>query len=606
MSSPTVKVKVSGASGRSYADLLRATGAYGVLPSDTDEEAVQRPVDLTLALAGGAANYRATRADGVADFAVGDFFSSAETGELRIYKRIAGSPFYEDQGDDVAPLTKTMLAGDSGAANVGFKQVGAGARLRTILEKLRDTVSITDFVGATGDGDADDAEAFNHAIAAVTEGGKIYIPQAPTQWTIKSEVSIDKAVTFVGPGRKEKLLITGSGSLKQAASDVRFESIGFEGNRASGNKAIVNDGGHSKLSLQDFYADKFDVFCDIEGGYFHSFKSGEVRNMASSTWRLDKNPAGVADGVNGNDAFFDDILHDTDTGTYSEPVAVIDCLDFDCVVTSDTCDFIHGGTAAGVYIHPIGVGGSSNHRLRHFCDTTAGAGVQFSPTTPAFCTRSFLRVWASTCGRGLLVDGNGYAETTVIDIEAHHNSNEAVRFSNTNVNSAIYIKGGVMMSNNVADVGASDIDIGGNCAYAEVSGVTFGVGQGWIDQSQYFVNLGPDVIAADLSLNTLKGTGRAGKFNGLTSSARRTTNNNGFITDGSGQGTITSGGTTVTVTHGLDRTPGIEDIQLTYQSVSRGTVSVRPSNVTATQFDIVAEAAASGGNCIINWAAKYQ
>ncbi len=51
-------------------------------------------------------NYRATRAEGVADFPVGAYFSSDETGELRIYKRIAGSPFYQDQGDEAAPLTK--------------------------------------------------------------------------------------------------------------------------------------------------------------------------------------------------------------------------------------------------------------------------------------------------------------------------------------------------------------------------------------------------------------------------------------------------------------------------------------------------------------------
>jgi hypothetical protein len=109
--SPTVRVNVSGARGASYADILRQTGAYGTLPTDSDAQAVARPIDATLALAGGAANYRATLAEGVADFAVGEYFSSAETGELRIYKRIATAPFYEDQGDEVAPFTNAQYDG---------------------------------------------------------------------------------------------------------------------------------------------------------------------------------------------------------------------------------------------------------------------------------------------------------------------------------------------------------------------------------------------------------------------------------------------------------------------------------------------------------------
>lgn len=59
------------------------------------------------ALAGTVAigNYRPTRAQGVADFAVGEFFTSDETGTLRAYRRIAAAPGYEDMGDDAAPVS---------------------------------------------------------------------------------------------------------------------------------------------------------------------------------------------------------------------------------------------------------------------------------------------------------------------------------------------------------------------------------------------------------------------------------------------------------------------------------------------------------------------
>lgn len=64
-------------------------------------------------------NFRETLAEGIADFAVNEYFSSAETGTLRLYKRIVGSPFYDDMGDAAAPLTKALLSGTGGADEIG-------------------------------------------------------------------------------------------------------------------------------------------------------------------------------------------------------------------------------------------------------------------------------------------------------------------------------------------------------------------------------------------------------------------------------------------------------------------------------------------------------
>lgn len=79
-------------------------------------------------------NFRQTRAEGIADFTVGQYFSSAETGALRVYKRIVGSPFYQDMGDAAAPLTKALLGGTGGAAVIGA--AGGG----TVQEALDTTL----------------------------------------------------------------------------------------------------------------------------------------------------------------------------------------------------------------------------------------------------------------------------------------------------------------------------------------------------------------------------------------------------------------------------------------------------------------------------------
>jgi len=64
-------------------------------------------------------NYYSTIAAGVAATPVGSFFASAESGTTRIYQRTGTTPFYVDQGDAAAPLTKALLAAAGGAALVG-------------------------------------------------------------------------------------------------------------------------------------------------------------------------------------------------------------------------------------------------------------------------------------------------------------------------------------------------------------------------------------------------------------------------------------------------------------------------------------------------------
>ena len=63
-----------------------------------------------------AKDYRPTLAEGIADFAVGEYFYSDDQGEvsdhpnvIRVYKRIAIAPYYEDQGDSAAPMSQSYL-----------------------------------------------------------------------------------------------------------------------------------------------------------------------------------------------------------------------------------------------------------------------------------------------------------------------------------------------------------------------------------------------------------------------------------------------------------------------------------------------------------------
>jgi len=84
---------------------------YDAISANSASEAATNAATI----AGAMTNFVATLAEGVASYPVGSYFSSAETGQLRIYMRISSSPFYQDQGDLVAPLTRKMVGQGSTA-----------------------------------------------------------------------------------------------------------------------------------------------------------------------------------------------------------------------------------------------------------------------------------------------------------------------------------------------------------------------------------------------------------------------------------------------------------------------------------------------------------
>lgn len=89
-------------------------------------------------------------------------------------------------GAEIVPLSRTNGLLQSTVLKVaqwtlqtfqGFKQSGSGTLARTVLDKLRDTVSITDFTGFDPTGATVSDAAFLAAIAALPNGGRIVIPQ---------------------------------------------------------------------------------------------------------------------------------------------------------------------------------------------------------------------------------------------------------------------------------------------------------------------------------------------------------------------------------------------------------------------------------------------
>jgi hypothetical protein len=144
---------------------------------------------------------------------------------------------------------------------VTFLAAGTGASQRTVLDKLRDVVSVKDF-GAVGDGVADDAPAINAAIAALgTRGGVVFMPYGI--YRIQSTIEMNKRCILRGEGGGEDAGPIGAVVIKKAASMTtaairiahtccRVEYLvvnGESGNTGDGIAVEVNGSGVSNCAV---------------------------------------------------------------------------------------------------------------------------------------------------------------------------------------------------------------------------------------------------------------------------------------------------------------------------------------------------------------------
>ena len=167
---PKVIVDVRGARGENQADILRRTGRYGVLPTDTDDEAMGKLNAAAEAEAGKAAVSAAT-----AEAAAGPTFASTTAG---LAATADGASFAVDNGDGTVTVylndggaaveqrtlaTTDYLAGPDGWTAIGTKRDElAMPEILDIVLKRQDFYPQT--YGAAADGVTDDAVAIQTAI----------------------------------------------------------------------------------------------------------------------------------------------------------------------------------------------------------------------------------------------------------------------------------------------------------------------------------------------------------------------------------------------------------------------------------------------------------
>jgi hypothetical protein len=116
--------------------------------------------------------------------------------------------FYARTSNDFSSATALLnyiasIASSIGSSLMGFLQAGIGAVLRTVQDKLRDTISVKDF-GAVGDGVANDTTAIQKAMdyaAGLPNGANVLLPPGEYKVTGTLNLLCDK-VGLVGNGAR--------------------------------------------------------------------------------------------------------------------------------------------------------------------------------------------------------------------------------------------------------------------------------------------------------------------------------------------------------------------------------------------------------------------
>lgn len=132
------------------------TDEIALLAANLTEAAGALVADHVAIILAGLANFRATYAEGVADFLVGEYFTSAESGALRLYRRVIADPFYEDQGDVVAPISKSLLAATTGAGLIGTTDA---ITVQAAIDARPTALELADEAGAATIGALDEDDA---------------------------------------------------------------------------------------------------------------------------------------------------------------------------------------------------------------------------------------------------------------------------------------------------------------------------------------------------------------------------------------------------------------------------------------------------------------
>lgn len=483
--------------------------------------------------------------------------------------------------NDVA-LTQA-LAASTGSALVGHIAAGVGATARTVQAKLRDTVNVKDF-GAVGDGLTNDSAAVQAAQDTLIENSVLVFP--PGHYVIEDQITVNTdGVTWMGYGAKLTIGANEAAGVRHILVDANnFAAHGFHivdsGTKVAAFGVVPATATVSGFAFTDMVIDDCFYAVRLDGQSGILIKDAVIHNIRSTA------PGG---GLAAGHIF----------GDFCDNVTVSQCI---ARLGTNSSQI---GFADSANISIVG-----NHCLENEDLDSADCSIEIEDSPNANAV-----IVGNVCDHDIWVD-----DSTHVTIGP--NIASWLRFTitdrdNTNINCA----GGVYHRINAQGIGTPGafrtsanfanvtLDPAGNTeAYAINASGTY-VGEMKFRGVQVTSN------GSTANLNITRNASAIYRFrdcdfnggtvtisdSGGTVSLRDCED---YVTENSGNGTITSGSTSVVITHGLSRTPALQDVIITGgENPTNDVGTIWVSTLTSTQFTVNCEADPGASNFDFGWKA---
>lgn len=490
------------------------------------------------------------------------------------------------------------LAASSGSSLIGYTQGGTGAVATTVQAKLRQTVSVMDF-GAVGDGTTNDTAAIQAAVNSVQSagGGTVLFPEGT--YNISSEITCTVAgVTFQGQNRWSSIIRQTTASAKILNLSGNFTnicSIGFSysATPTSGATAVYCTG--SYCTFEDFVIKSSDI-----GIHYKTGVAGKIANFEI----LDYETVGLQiDSL--NDIFVSKFIinaGNTSRGTLGG-IRLIDKSEAVVITDGDILLGVYSMTTTAT-VFGVGTRPAYNNFTNVFFDSSA-LGVSLDKIIET----EFVGCWFSG-GRS----GGGFAGCTIS--QTNSLNFVACRFFNCGGSGCLvgatttritfvacsFESNSVTAGDGVAHglaVAPNTIDF--TIANCKASNGLFDGKQGY----GIIVNAGTS-SGYSICNNILTGNFTGSLSDGGTGTIKTISGNVGFTSLSVGASTITTGNTSVVVTHGLAVTPQDANIAISpLVSTGSNPLFVDSSSLTSTQFTVRTTSAVAS-NFDFSWRAAVK
>ena len=453
---------------------------------------------------------------------------------------------------------------------------------RSLANRFADVANVRDF-GAVGNGVTDDTAAIQ---AALNTGRNAYMPSGT--YLISSGLSIIIAgQNIIGDGPKQtNILVSGS---SYDAITISADYGGVEGvkiysslPRVSGAFININTATRGNY-IRTFVFQSAYIGIHISADAVITYiENGEILDCTPST--------GTGIIINGgNDTFINHIVMDS-IGT--EPLCGISVKKTQAIWVSD-CDIINFGTPLDISPNGLLSG------LVTWCffsqlalDSSIGSGIQVIPSNGATVKGLFFdNCWSSTNNRGVYVasTSGGIVDTVhFTDCTFYNNQLQGALVDNAggNVRNVEFNNCRAAGNSQAASGVSAGFDISNNVVNFAVRGCRSGAHAGFPATQSYGILIGTGCNEYVITDNNLIGNVTAAAFDNSksTSTFRSVSNNVGYITESKGISTISSGNTSLTVSHGMQSTPST--VFITPSNVNLNGRSFWSGTYTSNNFDI--------------------